>query len=297
MKQIKLISLILVVIVMLSAFAGCGGKNDDSSSDKKDTAQSEDKASSTISDDNNNENSSDTDTDSEADSPKEYITTREAFLDKASELFELSLYGELNESGDKELGFSTHIYSMDYLNQKEYALDYKIKLGDGSEIVLPITYSELEKKGWTFRTNSSAERELEPDYLTQATLINANGQTLDVSIYNNTSNNIALKDGIVIDISSQQYNSDATEKLNTAIDFSVCGSLSQKSTLEDIVDTLGNPYMISYGIFYNNDGEYYYSSIEIQYKQKSSAYSHITFELSGSGNYITSVSYGKNPYR
>ena len=283
MKKLKLLSLALAVIMILSAFAGCGDKD----SDKKDAAQAGDKTSSTVSGDNNNGNSSDTDTDSETESPKGYITTKEAFLDKASKILDLSLYDDLLESEN------FYSYSINYTNKKEYALDYKIKLGDGSEFTLPVAFSELEKMGWSFLQGTEAERKIEANIQTITTLKNTNGQTLGIWIYNDTSKTLPLKDCIVGEIRSEQYDQFDGIKPNTAIDFSVCGSLNQASTLEDIVEKLGNPSSLSYSIFFDLDEKYEYSTIQIDYDQKSSASNRISFELSGDGNFITKIKYSK----
>lgn len=289
MKKFRILSIALALLIILAMFAGCSiqlniGETTPSSTDTQATTNTQ--PSDTV---GTTESNIQADT-----SNKSYITTKDAFVDKMEQLLDLSLYTELDES---DVGSSILcLYQIDEENEKEYDLDYKLQLGDGSEFTIPITFSELEKKGWILRETSDPDRELDSGYMTFGTIENASGKTLSVAAYNPTEEKIAFKECTVINVDSQQYGSfDPTKRLDDAIDFTVCDSLTNASTLEDIIQRLGNPYYITCALRFDDDGKYTDSSIEISYQQESSAYSQITFKLSGDGNYITALNYDVAP--
>ena len=179
---------------------------------------------------------------------------------------------------------------------KEYNLDYKIRLGDGSEFTMPITFAELETKGWFLQNSSDPDRDMASKYMTWGIIENTYGNTLNVAAYNPTNSTIKFKECTVINLTSNHFSSfDYEQKVVGAIDFLVCDSLSNASTLEDIISKLGNPYSLSCFMHYNEDGTFSHSEINVTYQQKSSAGSLITFKLSGYGNYILSLSYNIAP--
>lgn len=289
MKKLRLLSLILVLLMILTTLVGCRSALDESvstgnSPSTQDTMSIE--TSDTVA---TTESNLDVDV-----SDKGFITTKDAFVNKVAELLDVSFYSDLTESDNTS--FKIYYYQVKPENEQEYDLDYKIKLGDGSEFTMPITFSELEKKGWILQESSDPDREIESGFMTFGTVENASGKTLSVAAYNPTDKTIAFKECTVINVDSQQYSTfDSTEKLSDAIDFTVCDSLTNASTLEDIVEVLGNPYSISCTLRYDGEGKYTNSEITVTYMQKSSAYSQIEFELSGDGDYITCVSYDVKP--
>lgn len=289
MKKFRLLSLVLALLMIVTIFAGCGSKgNTDETVDNSTDEQ-------LTTDTGSNEITNSTESNIEVDtSNKDYITSKDAFVQKMTELLDMTLYTDLNE-GDYT-SFRSYYYQLDYENKKEYDLDYKIKLGDGSEFTMPITFSELEEKGWILLESSDPEREMGANLMTFGVIENASGKRLDVAAYNPTDKTITFKECTVINVDAQQYSTfDPTEKLDDAIDFTVCGSLTNASTLEDIINKLGNPYSIDYTLHFDEEGKYTNSDIRITYMQKSSAYSQLVFELSGDGNYITTVNYDVAP--
>lgn len=289
MKKFRLLSFVLALLLIITMFAGCGSKeNTDGTVDNSTDTQS-------TTDAGDNEPTNFTESNVEVDtSNKGYITSKDAFVSKMAELLDISLYADLNESD--YTSFRSYYYQLDYENKKEYDLDYKIKLGDGSEFTMPITFSELEKKGWVLQESSAPDREMGAGLMTFGTIKNASGKSLRVAAYNPTDKTITFKECTVINVDAQQYSTfDPTAKLDDAIDFTVCGSLTNASTLEDIINKLGNPYSINCTLHFDDEGKYTNSDIEITYMQKSSAYSQLVFDLSGDGNYITTVNYDVAP--
>lgn len=225
---------------------------------------------------------------------KGYITSKEAFISKVETLVDTSLYSESLEDDDDDSlqKFQIYSYELKWENEKEYDLDYSIKLSDGTNFTLPVTVAELEKQGWTLSAYD-ADRNLSAGYMTWANLKNTSGKELYVGICNLSEETIQLKEGTVNLVSADQYssNDNFSKRLDEAVDFTVCGSLTNSSTLEDIVKRLGAPSFIAWTVYVDDDGAYEYSKLEVEYVQKSSVYSHIYFTLSGDGNYITDVSY------
>lgn len=290
MRKTKLIALVLAMLMILTLFAGCGtndnGGNDvtNNASDTQSTTEDKNEVTNNSSETNINVDTSN----------KGYITSKEAFVDKVTELIDVSLYRDITESD--YTSFKSYFYELNYENKKEFDLDYKIKLGDGSEFTMPITFSELEKKGWVLQESSAPDREMGSGLMTFGTVKNSAGKTLSVAAYNPTEKTITFKECTVINVDSQQYSTfDSTEKLSDAIDFTICGTLTNASTLEDIIERLGNPYSINCTLHYDDKGNYTYSDIEVTYMQKSSAYSQLKFQLSGDGNYITAINYDVAP--
>lgn len=289
MKKLRFLSLAIALLMIVTMFVGCGSKEDnDGTVDNSTNTQS-------TTDVGKNETTNSTESNIEVDtSNKGYITSKEAFVNKMAELLDVSLYGDLSESDNTS--FRLYHYQLGYENKKEYDLDYKIQLGDGSEFTMPITFSELEKKGWILQESSAPDREMGAGLMTFGTIKNASGKALSVAAYNPTDKTITFKECTVINVDAQQYGSfDPTKKLDDAIDFTVCGTLTNASTLEDIINKLGNPTSISCTLHFDDEGNYTNSDINITYTQKSSAYSQLVFELSGDGNYITTVNYDVAP--
>lgn len=285
MKKFRFLFVMVALLLMLTMLTGCFGElKPEEASTNMESMTDVDKTETTQPTDNIVD-------DTVADG---YITSKTAFVNEMSELLDLSLYQDLSESD--YTSFKSYSYTLDYENEKEYPLDYKIKLGDGSEFTMPITFSELEKKGWFLQDSSSPDRELDTGLMTYGTIQNTGGKTLSVSAYNPTDKTIAFKECTVIAVRAEQYSTiEPTEKLSGAIDFTVCDSLTNLSNLEDIINKLGNPYLVTCVVHFDDNGQYTYSDIEINYTQKSSAYSSLVFELSGDGNYITNVRYDVNP--
>ena len=290
MRKTKLFALVLAMLMVLTIFAGCGTEKigDNDVTDNSSVTQSG-------TEDNNggSGNSSETDTNTGT-SNKKYITSKKAFTDKVAELIDLSLYEDLDETD--ETSYKSYYYELDSDNEKDYDLDYKIKLGDGSEFTMPISFSELEEKGWALPENADPDFEIDSGHVASSTVSNSEGKEFTFYVYNRTDNKITLKEGLVTSVCLYQYDSyDLTEKLSEAIDFTVCGTLNNASTLEDIIEKLGNPYSINCALNYDDDGNYTYSEIEVDYTQESSSYSSLVFTLSGDGNYITNVDYSVDP--
>ncbi len=287
MKKVKILALILALAMIVSAVSGCGEKtnNNDAGNTDNNTVQSEQQADAGSSSQDNSAAEAPTNS-----NPKK-ITTKEELVSVVGSLVDLSKYDDLNES---DLTSSTsYTYNLKSENKKEYDLDYKVKLGDGTEFTMPITIKDMEAKGWKIKTPS--DQKISSGYMTWEVLENNSGKSIRVSVYNATDKKVTTKDCTVIGFEGEQYDIlDISSRFESAIDFTVCGSITQNSTLEDIIKKLGEPTSISCNIR-ETDGKFADSKITVEYRQKSSAYSYIRFELSGADDCILSVKYEVKP--
>lgn len=214
-----------------------------------------------------------------------YITSKEDFIAKIKTLIDISLY----EENDYE---STYSYTMKFdIQQKtEYDFDYGIELGDGTKFALPVPVKTLGNQGWTLNQNP----EVKPDnVLSGPRLVNSQGNTLVfVSAVNNSDDTLDFDECDLVGYNIELYSHDLKEPSNSAIDFTVCGTITQNSTLEDIIAKLGNPSKVMCNVV-EYSGEYQRTEITITYEQLGSPYNYLEFVLSGDGNYITEMEYSK----
>lgn len=304
MNTQKLIALLLCFSMVLALLAGCkSDKEPEENTDKNGTSVKEENQDDQVEKEEENQNDQ-TEKEEDTDKPKEethievdtsnknYITDETSLIAKVEELVDTSLYGDMYKNDNAS--FISYMCERNYDNRQEYDLDYKYEFGDGSVVQMPLTFAELEMEGWVLSSNNE-DQELDPGYMTFGRVKNSSGKELYVSAYNHTSSKAAFKDCTVINIEAAQYSDlNIAKKIDSAIDFTVCGSITNASTLEDIIDVLGDPTSIYCSFHYDDNGNYKYSKLTVSYIQKSSAYSQIVFELSGDGNYIINVDYSVN---
>lgn len=275
----KFFALALALILMFTAFVGCEEKTDDDAEPTKDSVSQTD-----VKNDTTHSNKEDEPVKSTG------ITSKEDFVATMEELLDLSLYMDLNESDNNGL-FDSFSYTLDYENRKEYDLDYNIRLDDGSEFTLPILVSDFEKKGWTMPESNHPDNQLSSGYMTSSYFENSQGKELSCDVYNHRDYATAKKNGMVVEIRASHYSTYDDKIRESAVGFTVCDTLTEEATLEDIIARLGNPTMVFCTVNYNDDGSFKKSQITIEYAQESSAYSCLRFNLSGDKGYIISMEY------
>ncbi len=217
-----------------------------------------------------------------------YITNEDTFVEKLSSLIDVSLYNYTEY--DNSLGGQ---YMMDYDLQKKtsYNIDYGVKLDDGTEFTLPVPIKDLEKLGWTLTNNPKVE----PGKIVSGpSLKNSDGDYLYfVSAANFTENTLDFSECILTAYKIELYTTDHKSEHPNAIGFTMCDTITEASTLEDIIQELGNPTSVS-AYIYEHDGEYQKTTITLSYDQFGEVYNGLKFELSGDGNYIVKVEYSKS---
>lgn len=256
MKKIKYSSLIIAFVMIFSTLTGCGNEVDY-------TADTTD---------------------------KNYITSKETFVEKMDELIDLSLYEDLDED---EGTLSTYTYELKDDDKNDCELNRKILLGDGTEFTFPISVKELENLGWTVTNGGDTELKAN-HFIFGVTVENAEGKVLKLSVINTTQETLLAKECTIFSVETKQFKdyTDAAEKEEVAINFSVCDSLNNASNLEDIIEVLGNPDSVECTLRSGYEEGYTRSEITIVYENED--YTDIEFVLSGNGNYIKSMSYGVN---
>ena len=204
-----------------------------------------------------------------------YITSKDDFTNVLGSIVDLSLY-ELEDDDD------SCNYYLKYENEISYDLDHNVVLSDGTEFTLDTPFSELESQGWVL---FDPEQELDAGYLTWDVCKNSNGQELYIGIYNPTESTLTAKECTVCFIELTLFSSlDFSEKIDTTPGFTICKTITQASTLEEIVGQLGMPSSIYYS---NSDGLDSYISIE--YTQPNNSYDYLNFRVSANGNYIVEI--------
>ena len=232
--------------------------------------------------------------DVEADiSNKQYITSKEAFVNKMEELLDLSIYSYTEFA--EYTKFKQYTYELSPDKRANYDFDYVVKLEDGSTISMPITFGELDKKGWKLVGGTDPDQEIPSNTKATGTIRNASGKELTVLAYNLADETTAYWECTILELSSEQYVLNADEKERNAVDFAVCDNLNNASRLEDIIQELGQPTIIECALHYDDNGNYICSKIDMYFEQKDSEYiggnSQMVFLLSGDGNYILSFTY------
>lgn len=225
---------------------------------------------------------------------KNYITSKASFVSKVSELVDISLYENL-ETIDESKYYQMYEYKLKSTVESSNNLDYWIGLGDGTEFTMPITFKELEKKGWSLKKESKPNEKVSAGIMSYGYIENAQGKELFTFVYNPSNKKKALKECTVIGVTADQIRIlNPVEKLAEAIDVAVCDSVTNASTLEDIIRKMGNPTIIDYTVEYDN-GKYSYSIVELYYEQSGTVPGQLYFRLSADGNFITAIHYQMFP--
>lgn len=224
-----------------------------------------------------------------------YMTSVEDFDRIVGELVDTSLYDRLDAHEMDR--YKLYSYVMQYENKKEYPLDYKVKLTDGTEFEMPVSVPDLEKKGWALASYTDAERELGAGYMTTAICENTIGKNIRVSLCNLTEKSLQLKESYVSAVELNLFSSidDRTTPVKSCPGFTICGSLTHRSSLEEIISVLGAPTDFNYTIWVDEAGAYSYSRLRIRYSQPKNAYDYLEFDISGDGNYIMTMKYEHIP--
>lgn len=265
----KLLALILTLAAALSLFAGCG--------EEKAPATTQAPAPT----DAPTETVAGTAAATQEPAPEGYITTKEAFLEKMESLLDMSKYGEV-ETDDKNSWFSFTAKS-----KADYGLDFTVKFGDGTTISLPCSYADLEKQGWML--TADPEQELEANHIAFGSIKNATKQKVNVDIRSPRDKSAKYQDCSFASISFNVRDGFSCEWESDAPTFTVCETITENSTLEELIDTLGSPYHIYFSQSYSSEGEYLRSLLHVTFEQADGSY--LEFHLSGDTGLITEIHY------
>ena len=156
-------------------------------------------------------------------------------------IVDLSHY-TLSKTSDSE---SSSYYTLNAdLNNKQ-DLDHTMVL-DGVELIYPLTFEELGQKGWKISSEDAANEEMKPSYAMSSYCENSAGHTIYVMGYNHLAEAAAYDKCTVKDIEITVLSSDDkySKALKSAPEFIIYGSITNASTIQDIINVLGEPSAI-----------------------------------------------------
>lgn len=273
MKPIKLLALLTASLMIITLLCGCGDN-------KTNTEESQVESSASVI------TTDAPDTKQPQTSNASYITSKEDF----DELFDTILPDTgyyLEESSGST--YNSYHYSLVPEDMVDYDLDYSVKHSDGTEFTLPISVKDIESKGWNFKDSDYKDETLSSGYAFASSIpfVNSQDSTMRFYIFNDTDDKAKLTDctasGVEFEIPDA-----------TADYFTICGNITNNSTIEDIINCLGAPSTIDLTIWNNDNGEYDRTNIKLTFTQKSNLTSSLYFEISGDENRITNLQYKAN---
>lgn len=280
----RLIALAMTLVLLLSVLSACG--NAPEAPVTNDTP--------VVEPDTPSNDANDVPDESPASSQTNSITSKEAFIETVESLVDVSLYDWSSSESDSSSNYSYYIKSE---NETNYDLDYSITLSDGSTFTLPISFAEMKELGWTLQESSQSDAQMDPGYMSWGYCENTSGQELYISAYNPGEEIISFGECSVCEVEFSLFDTfeNPPEPYENTPGFTICGSITQDSTLEDIISVLGAPSSLDYFIYKDDSGNYKSSTIYVEYVQESSPYSNLEFEISGDGNYIMTMEYQHIP--
>lgn len=226
---------------------------------------------------------------------KAFATTPEEFTDKIQELVDLSKY-EVYLSDD----YPTDIdYDLDTEYDFTCEFDYTVSFSGASAITLPVTFNSMANSDWS--TEASADAMVSNKVQSGITYATADGKEITLwttnlaEIDNDEDVSCALSDCTFYNIDIELYESDYAEneagediviyQANpNAPSFTIAGSITEKSSIADVINTLGMPSNIE---FSGEENEIYISYT----KPENDWYSNLHFYFAADGDYLVSVSY------
>ncbi len=283
----KFLAIILAVLMLGVAVAGCGEDSGINQSSTQSNTQSD--TQSQIPNETQKEQIDETiinepfyKTPADRDA---FATNVAEFVANIEKLIDVNLYNRSEFDDDDCVMYSFKTIDYDY---KDAKLDYTVTLGNGAMVTLPTTFELLEKKGLS--TKSSADdtvrnnsilisyREFKTEKEEKVMFCPVNlTETKDAPLkecdffavgfflneYSHSTNNIA------------EYS-----QANNAPRFKVCG-LDPYSTIEDAIKIVGNPIEIQYS---HSDNR-----VTLVFNKKENNNSTLSIEFTASGNYINKL--------
>ena len=144
---------------------------------------------------------------------------------------------------------STYKMKSDVSKTIAYDLDYTIT-AEGITFSLPITCGELEAAGWDCRNNLASEVESSDRMGVTVSFRNYAGKEFFASVVNRSGVTKQLKDCYVVGVGFDKYKHNYLENITTLSDtapfVTVCGDLDSNSSLQDVLNRLGEPWMIEF---------------------------------------------------
>lgn len=280
MKHLRNLALLLAVITLLASLCACG----------EEATNKEDNKTTTISEETTDNITPEDVTTPVVSTDSAYITSKEDMdliidtIPDANYTVSERTYTDTN---------STH-YTYDLTtNTNDYNFNYKVKLGDGTEFTMPVSVKDIEASGWSTTISKDETYAANSAPASSFPFINSNNNEIGCYIRNNNSNDATLEECDITGIELNLYKFGYTpsyhiEKDDKAIDFTICDNITNDSTIEDVINSLGAPTKIRLHVCGDHGG---YCDVELVYVQNSNAKQQITFIFSGDENRIMQFHY------
>lgn len=164
--------------------------------------------------------------------PKVYSSVKELCEDVVVPLIDTSLY----TLDDEDETFFVY----DLIDENATSdLQHKITLGD-CQITLPVQYGAVKEMGW--EADGSSESQISPLDKIIVEAKNSSQQVAELYIKNQSQATIDINDGLVCSVELAMY--DIDEKLDDCPEFLIDDSISNTSTMKEVIEKLGAPYRI-----------------------------------------------------
>lgn len=172
-------------------------------------------------------------------SGKKNVPQKEQFKENVQSSVDLSKYTEGNNKDDKNSS-----YSLKSDLHKDYDMDFVVSL-EKTKITMPVAFSELEKQGWKIVNEKYYKFPLKPNTMGN-TICSLKKKNVNVFSANTTDKNIFFPEGTVSRISVELFSAEDEfkKKLSTAPDFIICKDIDNKSSMNDVIETMGEPSKI-----------------------------------------------------
>lgn len=294
----KFLTLLLVCVLLLTVMTACGGAanpaEDPVSPDNSDVTP------------NNNAEVPDSEQDTgslsgdissaSTDLPQRnaFAVTPEECKVKLAELIDMSMY-EIQQYEDMPdyIGFD-----LDSAYDHNYNFDYTVAFA-GTAIKLPVTFHEMENSGWT--TEASGDLQISNKVQQGVTYTNGYGQ--QIILWTTNLDDVDADEDLNCDLSECTYYdiqidvcTKETEQADNgeyvtvfkknpvAPNFLIGGSVSESSSIADVINAFGAPSQIDFNANLN--------SITVCYLVvENNWFSNLTFRFAADGDYIVSVNY------
>ena len=173
-----------------------------------------------------------------ASAPK--ITTQEEFESAMAQQLDLTLY-----TYDAEYA----AYDLNDASGSSEVLDFTVEFQSADPISLPLVFADLEAAGWTV-----AEKSIHPFY---DTYVNSKGEAVVLGLTSMPLMMDILGNYLIIETHTEKMQQDFSYRLERADNvpqFIIAGEITNKSTMTDVISTLGNPWKMTFDSEYGVAG-------------------------------------------
>ena len=219
------------------------------------------------------------------------ITDKDSLEKVLGRLVDLSLY-DFWSADDTDQQKNTCKYVLKDKNDTP-DLDFTVTLAGSTQFTLPFMLPDVQQQGWTLDAESTG-KQISPSKKEICGLENEAGKTFTAFAYNLGETAQVTEKLPCYEISLFRYTYDEETRTmleSTGADFTICKSITEQSTLADIIETLGNPYSVDYWSVHSKEsGTYCYSKLILRYTVSAGTYNdQLEITLYADDNYITKV--------